>query len=355
MPPSTRSQKPLLLTELEFPKREGTLRSHQTDPSEIEIFIENVEQHSPSTKKTIRKEVYPKLVSPNKVKLYQRKGVSHCQTITPRKRQFRKLELTPEYRCWYYEQNATAISKPQQLVRSNPEATFLSPVATKNFVIEITPQSLSKAQKLEAQRDQIKVMSNVSAKNYAQQWVAPGYLSALAAKKVKWEWLHLVAYRLAAKVRCQYNGVEKDFEAQSAENLVLGTAAANGQMIIIEEFIKKLIEEKNLPSVTLTINVNLLKANNVHFYHASEKIEYTITWKNPHSPTGISERQYHFDPFSSIFPPKLYSKANRILEESRMAQIPPPPKVASSKRVKRKLDFRDEPTSKKAKLAPAVP
>ncbi len=104
--------------------------------------------------------------------------------------------------------------------------------------ITLTPSALKVIQTLDRKTfdSQKKVMKNNSAAEVAA-------LLGLD-KTVSWEWLHLVAFSLGG-----HQG-----EAQIPENLVLGTAAANTAMMLVESWIKEQVEYGRWDTATLVVH-----------------------------------------------------------------------------------------------------
>lgn len=110
--------------------------------------------------------------------------------------------------------------------------------------------------------DQNTAMGGTSADDAAK---ASGFI---ADDQNPWQWLHLIAFTLGGE---KSNPNNPNIPA----NLVAGSAAANGHHLVIENFVKTLIENKITSVVEIEANATML----LNSYHVSEKIRYMIKFK----------------------------------------------------------------------------
>jgi hypothetical protein len=161
---------------------------------------------------------------------------------------------------------------------------------------------------------QIKIMG-VSAGEMAR---AAGYDGAIdpefehdnsptGKKKHGWEWLHLISYAL---------GGPTQIGPQNAQNLVVGTTAANTTMIMFEDAINSLITEKAIQSAM--INVKPIMANEE--YIIAGQIVYSISVKlNDGRPVQLDP--IHFSALTKSTPYVVTNKYIRTMLREKLNAI----------------------------------
>jgi|GEM_PF-3476089 len=132
--------------------------------------------------------------------------------------------------------------------------------------------------------DQNTAMGGVSAKE-----------AAIAAKVANaettdWQWLHLIAFTLGGDSGNTAN-------PNVPENLVAGTAAANGKHLVLENFVKKLI----MTGQAEVVNVSAVAFMKKPKWHLAERIRYTVAFKKNKTDALLSTKTINYE-FSALDP-----------------------------------------------------
>jgi len=151
--------------------------------------------------------------------------------------------------------------------------------------------------------DQKKVMKNNSAREVAM-------LLGLPTERIEWEWLHLVAFSLGGHMG----------NPQVPENLILGTAAANTWMMMVEQFVRRHAAKSTYKSVTVVVSRHCPHPN---CGWLASNINYLIQFKR--SP-GMAPKYVResFNPLLPIAPDFVLKEMGEQLDSFRGGRAPTP-------------------------------
>ena len=262
------------------------------------------------------------------------RNIVRAVTNTPNKREFIKTpncdinmyvllkDLTEKQRQQIFTNEANFDAKTQE--NYTPDVTTqaqldklaqLPQPAIKYHSVIITEKSLELAQCQPKHRTQKQIMGGISAKTHA---ISKGFLGEgvdVNKEGWNWEWLHLVAYRLAGP-DSQKNlliNQRKGFNPQTSDNLVAGTAGCNGAMLNIETHITQLIRNQKVKKVYLTVTAFLVPNT-----HIAEKITYQYTYYCSLLKKDIQTTHY-FKPIDSSCSIPHGGKIYRVLNTPRLS------------------------------------
>ncbi|PUZ22120.1 hypothetical protein GA0116948_11161 [Chitinophaga costaii] len=199
---------------------------------------------------------------------------------------------------------------PKELV---DQSDFTSHSEIRQATTVINASKLKVAGGLDRRPSQDALMAKNSANAIANAAYGQGMSDVRA-----FEWLHLIAFSFGLGT------ADKLETAQIADNLVLGTAAANSQMLIYEASIKSIIQAdpQLLAEVSVLVKHQKIKDNLYARWLVSE-ISYHITFlKNNQT---VAKFQLVFNPFHAFQP----SVGEYLLVKQQFAKIVLPKKVAA--------------------------
>jgi hypothetical protein len=232
------------------------------------------------------------------------------------------LAQHPKFKDWTSAQGRRADGYPDTVTLS--DGTVLSWVSTDEFGASYaqTPQPAASAASsgpvaaplvltpgpapsLKSARtmltaDIIRRWAGVTTRTPSQIGVMGQSAAAVAANAgypaVGWEWLHLIAHSMG--------GIAG--QPQQAPNLVVGTEAANAQMIIVEEALKDYVL-----TTGGTVHISVLAPITDPDRHIASSVQYDFAFLNAAgAPLGV--QSHRFDPMSTSVPGFALNRSFRV-------------------------------------------